>query len=119
MRLPGYHRAPEFPKGLTWIGGKPKSMQSLRGKVVLVDFWTSSCMSCLRTIPHMARLATTYRRRGLVVLGVHVPEFAFEHARENVERAVRELGITYPVVLDNAYTMWNLYRNRTRPRRYV
>jgi cytochrome c biogenesis protein CcdA/thiol-disulfide isomerase/thioredoxin len=102
-----------------WINSDPLTLQQLRGKVVLIDFWTYSCINCLRTLPHVKAWYRTYRDRGLVVLGVHTPEFAFEHVAGNVESAVHRLGITYPVALDNDYGTWNAFQNQYWPAKYL
>jgi thiol-disulfide isomerase/thioredoxin len=112
-------QAPE-PAGLSnWINSDPLTLRKLRGKVVLIDFWTYSCINCLRTLPHVKAWYGTYRNRGLVVLGVHTPEFAFEHVPGNVRGAVRRLGIHYPVALDNDYATWNAFRNQYWPAKYL
>jgi cytochrome c biogenesis protein CcdA/thiol-disulfide isomerase/thioredoxin len=102
-----------------WINSDPLTLKQLRGKVVLVDFWTYSCINCLRTLPHVKAWYRTYRDRGLVVLGVHTPEFAFEHVAGNVKSAVHRLGITYPVALDNDYGTWNAFQNQYWPAKYL
>lgn len=102
-----------------WINSPPLPGADLRGKVVLVDFWTYSCINCLRTLPYAKAWADKYRDAGLVVLGVHAPEFAFERSPDNVRRAVRELGIGYPVVLDNGFSVWRAFGNRYWPAFYV
>jgi thiol-disulfide isomerase/thioredoxin len=94
-------------------------MRGLRGKVVLVDFWTYSCVNCLRTLPHVEAWDRVYRRAGLVVVGVHTPEFAFEHVASNVRGAVERLGLRYPVALDNHYGTWNAYANQYWPADYL
>ncbi|HEY6021335.1 MAG TPA: redoxin family protein, partial [Candidatus Paceibacterota bacterium] len=91
----------------------------LRGKVVLVDFWTYSCINCLRTLPYEKELYDKYKDQGLVIVGVHTPEFAFEHVESNVADAVKRLGITYPVVLDNDYKTWGAFSNQYWPREYL
>ena len=91
----------------------------LRGKVVLVDFWTYSCINCLRTLPYLKAWDEKYRAQGLVIIGVHSPEFSFEKDLQNVERAVRDLGIKYPVALDNQYAIWNAYENEYWPAHYL
>ena len=117
-QLRDFGQAPDF-KGIDgWINSKPLALASLRGKVVLVDFWTYSCINCLRTLPYVERWYETYRKAGLVVVGVHTPEFAFEHVRSNVERAVSSLGISYPVALDNGYGTWTAWGNRYWPAKY-
>lgn len=102
-----------------WINSPPLGAADLRGKVVLVDFWTYSCINCLRTLPYAKAWADKYRDAGLVVLGVHAPEFAFERNPENVRRAVRELGIDYPVALDNGFSVWRAFGNRYWPAFYL
>ena len=111
--------APEFPRGLTWLNSSAKTMKRLTGKVVLIDFWTYSCINCFRTIPHVKRWHETYKDFGLEVIGVHTPEFAFEKDQENVEKALNDFQITYPVVLDPDYKIWNLYANRWWPRKFL
>jgi thiol-disulfide isomerase/thioredoxin len=102
-----------------WINSEPLTLRQLRGQVVLIDFWTYSCINCLRTLPHVKAWYRTYRNRGLVVLGVHTPEFAFEHVPGNVEGAVQRLGIKYPVALDNDYATWNAFQNQYWPAKYL
>ncbi|MBC7498050.1 cytochrome c biogenesis protein DipZ [Candidatus Gracilibacteria bacterium] len=111
--------APEIPGSLTnWINSNPLTMASLKGKVVLIDFWTYSCINCQRTLPYLIDWDKKYRDQGLVIIGVHAPEFAFEKVKNNVEKAVTEAQIRYPVVLDNDFTLWNLYNNRYWPAKY-
>jgi cytochrome c biogenesis protein CcdA/thiol-disulfide isomerase/thioredoxin len=117
--LQDYGRAPEVTGLTNWINSKPQTLKELRGKVVLIDFWTYSCINCLRTLPHVKAWYRTYRDKGLVVLGVHTPEFAFEHVPSNVRGAVRRLGITYPVALDNDYGTWNAFQNQYWPAKYL
>jgi len=90
----------------------------LRGKVVLIDFWTYSCINCLRTLPYVRRWAERYKDHGLVVIGVHTPEFAFEKDEDNVKRALHDLGVTYPVALDNGYAIWRAFDNHYWPAQY-
>ena len=111
--------APELSGLSNWINSKPLTIQELRGKVVLVDFWTYSCINCLRTLPHVKAWYRTYAKDGLVVLGVHTPEFAFEHVPSNVRGAVHRLGVTYPVALDNDYKTWNAFHNQYWPAKYL
>jgi cytochrome c biogenesis protein CcdA/thiol-disulfide isomerase/thioredoxin len=111
--------APELAGLSDWINSKPLTLKELRGKVVLVDFWTYSCINCLRTLPHVKAWDRTYRKDGLVVLGVHTPEFAFEHVPSNVRGAVRRLGVEYPVALDNDYGTWDAFRNQYWPAKYL
>lgn len=111
--------APEIPASLTnWINSNPLTMESLKGKVVIIDFWTYSCINCQRTLPYLTSWDQKYRDQGLVIIGVHAPEFAFEKIKNNVEKAVVAGNIAYPVVLDNDFTLWNLYNNRYWPAKY-
>jgi len=117
--LRDFGRAPEFTGISRWINSEPLTLRKLRGKVVLVDFWTYSCINCLRTLPHVKAWDRTYRDRGLVVVGVHTPEFAFEYVPGNVQSAVRRLGVEYPVALDNDYGTWNAFQNQYWPAKYL
>lgn len=107
--------APDFTAATEWLNSPPLQIDALRGKVVLVDFWTYSCINCLRTLPYLKAWHEKYRAHGLVIVGIHAPEFAFEKIPENVQRAVRELAIPYPVALDNERAVWAAYRNRYWP----
>jgi cytochrome c biogenesis protein CcdA/thiol-disulfide isomerase/thioredoxin len=114
--------APEFQGIVQWLntpGGRPLSLRSLRGKVVLVDFWTYSCINCLRTLPHVTGWYDRYRGAGLVVVGVHSPEFAFERVPGNVRDAVARLDVDYPVALDNGFRTWEAYDNQYWPAKYL
>ena len=117
--LPDYGKAPSLDGGGHWLNSQPLTMQKLRGKVVLIDFWTYSCINCLRTLPHLEAWDKTYRKDGLVIVGVHTPEFAFEHVTSNVSGAVKRLGVRYPVVQDNDYNIWNAYSNQYWPAEYL
>src|SRR6266511_280312 len=117
--LRDFGAAPEFAGISQWINSEPLTLRKLRGKVVLIDFWTYSCINCLRTLPHVKAWYGTYHRRGLVVVGVHTPEFAFEHVASNVRSAVRRLGVEYPVALDNDYGTWNAWQNQYWPAKYL
>jgi cytochrome c biogenesis protein CcdA/thiol-disulfide isomerase/thioredoxin len=117
-RLDDFGPAPEFQAIESWINSGPLSMAGLRGKVVLIDFWTYSCINCLRTLPHVKAWDEAYRDDGLVIVGVHTPEFAFEREPENVRRAVRDHGIAYPVALDPEYGTWQAWLNRYWPAKY-
>ncbi|MDA0208223.1 MAG: redoxin family protein [bacterium] len=118
LRKPATVRAPEFPQGLDWIG-KKASMKTLRGKVVLIDFWTYSCVNCIRTMPHLVEWHERYKDEGLVILGIHTPEFAFEREEALVTAAMKRFGITYPVALDNDFLVWKSYANRWWPRKFL
>ncbi len=117
--LPDYGVAPPLHADGAWINTKPLTLAKLRGKVVLVDFWTYSCINCLRTLPHLKAWYAAYHRKGLVIIGVHTPEFAFEHVTSNVQAAVKRLGINYPVVQDNKYRTWDNYSNQYWPAEYL
>jgi len=111
--------APALDGATLWLNSSPLSNTQLRGKVVLVDFWTYSCINCLRTLPYLKAWDEKYRAQGLVIIGVHAPEFAFEKDPKNVETAVHELGIKYPVALDNQYNIWNAFKNEYWPAHYL
>ena len=102
-----------------WINSAPLSASDLRGKVVLVDFWTYSCINCLRTLPYIKAWNEKYKNDGLVIIGVHTPEFAFEKDEANVRKAVKDLGITYPVAMDNNYRIWRNFQNEYWPADYL
>jgi cytochrome c biogenesis protein CcdA/thiol-disulfide isomerase/thioredoxin len=111
----------EFPSlaGATgWLNSPPLTVPSLRGKVVLVDFWTYSCINCIRTLPYVRGWYDKYKDHGLVIIGVHSPEFAFEKNPDNVARAVKALGVDYPVALDNDYAIWKGFHNQYWPAHY-
>ncbi len=114
--------APAFSGIQQWLntpGGKPVSVASLKGKVILVDFWAYSCINCQRELPHVEAWAKNYAADGLEVVGVHTPEYAFEHVPSNVAAGVRRLGLTFPVALDNSYDTWNAYDNQSWPAAYL
>jgi cytochrome c biogenesis protein CcdA/thiol-disulfide isomerase/thioredoxin len=117
--LPDYGAAPALQAGGAWINSKPLTIAELRGKVVLVDFWTYSCINCLRTLPHLKAWYAAYHPKGLVIIGVHTPEFAFEHVTSNVRAAVKRLGVPYPVMQDNDYKTWDNYANQYWPAEYL
>jgi thiol-disulfide isomerase/thioredoxin len=114
-----YPEAPDIQGITAWINSAPLTTQRLRGKVVLVDFWTYSCINCLRTLPYLKAWDARYRKDGLVILGVHSPEFSFEHSLGNVRAAVKRLGIHYPVALDNDFATWTAYQNQYWPADYL
>ena len=102
----------------SWLNSKPLAADDLKGKVVLVDFWTYSCINCLRAIPYVRAWAEKYRDHGLVVIGVHAPEFAFERNVDNVKKAISTLKIGYPVAIDNEYKIWRAFENEYWPAHY-
>ena len=111
--------APAIPPELTeWINSNPLTMASLKWKVVIIDFWTYSCINCQRTLPYLTAWDRKYRDQWLVILGVHAPEFAFEKKRANVEKAMKTANVAYPVVLDNDFSLWNAYANQYWPAKY-
>ena len=109
---------PDLSGAVSWLNSPPLSNTSLRGKVVLIDFWTYSCINCLRALPYVEGWATKYKDAGLVVIGVHTPEFAFEKERSNVEKAVQDLKVTYPVAIDSNYGIWRAFNNEYWPAHY-
>ncbi|WP_198164165.1 thioredoxin family protein [Bradyrhizobium jicamae] len=114
-----FRPAPEFSGISAWLNSPPLATESLRGKVVLVQFWTYSCINCLRTLPYVTKWHEQYKDKGLVVVGVHTPEFAFEKERVNVETAIKRLGIHYPVAQDNQYRTWRAFGNQYWPAAYL
>jgi thiol-disulfide isomerase/thioredoxin len=116
--LPVEGALPPLSGAVQWLNSAPLTAESLEGKVVLVDFWTYSCINCLRTLPYVRAWAEKYRAQGLVVIGVHAPEFAFEKNVDNVRKAVADLRITYPVAIDNDYAIWRAFSNEYWPAHY-
>ena len=111
-------KLPSLAGATGWLNSPPLTAESLRGQVVLVDFWTYSCINCLRALPYVKRWYDTYREHGLVVIGVHAPEFAFERDPDNVRRAVTELAVRYPVAIDDDYAIWRGFNNQYWPAHY-
>jgi thiol-disulfide isomerase/thioredoxin len=111
-------RFPDLDGAVAWLNSPPLSPKSLRGKVVLVNFWTYSCINSLRELPYMKAWAAKYKDAGLVVIGVHAPEFGFEKERTNVQNAVRELNVTYPVAIDSNHAIWQAFNNEYWPADY-
>jgi thiol-disulfide isomerase/thioredoxin len=109
---------PSLSGATAWLNSPALSREELRGKVVLVDFWTYSCINCLRALPYVKTWYAKYKDHGLIVIGVHAPEFAFEKDPANVKRAVSELNVTYPVALDNNYAIWQGFNNQYWPAHY-
>ncbi|MDR6916353.1 cytochrome c biogenesis protein CcdA/thiol-disulfide isomerase/thioredoxin [Pseudomonas sp. 3296] len=116
--LPIEGHLPALDGAVQWLNSAPLTAQALKGKVVLVDFWTYSCINCLRTLPYVKAWAEKYRDQGLVVIGVHAPEFAFERDVGNVTKAMKDLGINYPVAIDNDYKIWRAFNNEYWPAHY-
>lgn len=114
-----HQAAPDFSGISNWFNSRPLSIADLRGKVVLVNFWTYGCVNCVNTLPHVTGLYAKYRDRGLVVVGVHTPEFPFERSAANVQAALKRHGITYPVAQDNDSRTWDAYRNQYWPAQYI
>lgn len=111
--------APEFQTITSWINSGPLAMQRLRGKVVLIDFWTYTCVNCIRTFPYLKDWHGKYAGKGLVIVGVHSPEFEFEKITENVVRSSRDFGLEYPIAQDNDFATWRAYSNRFWPAKYL
>src|ERR1700720_2385110 len=111
--------APNFVGIKTWLNSTPLNIADLRGKVVLVDFWTYGCYNCVNTLPHVTRLYDTYKDKGLIVVGIHTPEFGFEKSTDAVQAAIKRHGIRYPVAQDNEYATWNAYHNQYWPAQYI
>jgi cytochrome c biogenesis protein CcdA/thiol-disulfide isomerase/thioredoxin len=116
--LGDYGPAPDFAGISLWLNSGPLALSDLRGQVVLIDFWTYSCVNCLRTLPHLKAWHEAYADDGLVIVGVHTPEFAFERVPGNVRRAVEDLRVPYPVALDNDFETWRAWSNRYWPAKY-
>jgi thiol-disulfide isomerase/thioredoxin len=111
--------APAFAGIDTWLNSTPLTMPQLRGKVVLVDFWTYSCINCVRTLPYVKSWYEKYKSQGLVVVGVHTPEYPYERSTANVTAALKRFDIRYPVAQDNRYATWDAYRNQYWPATYL
>jgi thiol-disulfide isomerase/thioredoxin len=112
-------QAPEFQGIHQWINSEPISLEELRGNVVLVDFWTYTCVNCIRTFPYLKDWQRKYSGKGLVIVGVHAPEFEFEKITENVSARAREFGLEYPIAQDNDFATWRAYDNRFWPAKYL
>ncbi len=110
--------APDIIAGGDWFNSEPLSLAKLKGKVVLIDFWTYSCINCQRTLPYLRTWYDKYKDKGLVIIGVHSPEFEFEKNKDNVSTAIKDFGLTYPIVQDNDFATWKAYSNRYWPAKY-
>jgi cytochrome c biogenesis protein CcdA/thiol-disulfide isomerase/thioredoxin len=117
--LPALGTMPPLSGATGWLQSRPLSTADLRGKVVLVEFWTFGCVNCQRALPSVRGWARRFRDEGLVVIGVHTPEFAFEHDRDNVERAVRRMELDFPIAIDNDFAMWKAWSNQYWPTLYL
>ena len=113
----GKVRAPEI--GRLWLNSPPLSFRQLRGRVVLVDFWDYTCVNCIRTLPYVQAWHERYKDLGLTVIGIHTPEFTFAQYESNVERGIREFGLTYPIVVDSDRKIWKAFANRYWPTKYL
>src|SRR6185295_5121688 len=113
------HVLAQLDRATDWLNSEPLTADGLSGKVVLVDFWTYSCVNWLRTLPYVSAWAEKYEEQGLVIVGVHAPEFGFEHDLTNVRHAVRELDVRYPVVIDNDFAIWRAFENHYWPAIYL
>ena len=118
IKLPVQGDFPSLSGAVEWLNSPPLTVEQLKGKVVVVDFWTYSCINCLRSIPYVEAWAEKYKADGLVVIGVHAPEFAFEQSIPNVKSAIADLKITYPVAIDNNYGIWRAFQNEYWPAHY-
>jgi len=117
--MTGYGQAIEFQGIQQWYNSPPLSMAGLRGKVILVDFWTYACVNCLNTLPYLKQWYAKYKDSGLIVIGVHTPEFGFEKSAVNLQSAIQRLGISYPIAQDNLYATWKAYDNQYWPALYL
>lgn len=114
------YEAPDFVGLETWLNSTGfASVHDLTGKVVLIDFWTYSCINCIRTLPYLTQRYDKYKDDGLVIIGIHAPEFQFEKDAKNVIQALNKYDITYPVALDNDFMTWKSFKNRYRPAKYI
>ncbi|HEX6554672.1 MAG TPA: thioredoxin family protein [Ktedonobacteraceae bacterium] len=119
VELPIEGELPSLGGATTWLNSPPLSAADLRGNVVLIDFWTYTCINWLRTLPYVRAWAEKYRDHGVVVIGVHTPEFSFEHDLENVRRAVKDMRVDYPIAIDNDYAIWDAFENHYWPALYL
>src|SRR6266849_6698772 len=119
VQLPIEGELPSFSGATAWLNSPSLAAAGLRGKVVLIDFWTYTCINWLRTLPYVRAWAEKYRDHGVVVIGVHTPEFSFEHDLENVRRAAKDMRIAYPIAIDNDYAIWSAFNNHYWPALYL
>ena len=118
VHLPMEGELPSLGGATAWLNSPPLSADGLRGNVVLIDFWTYTCINWLRTLPYVRAWAEKYKDQGLVVIGVHAPEFSFEHDLENVRWAVKDMRIDYPIAIDNDFAIWRAFNNEFWPALY-
>jgi thiol-disulfide isomerase/thioredoxin len=118
LDLPVEGHLPELTGATAWLNAEPLTAGELRGKVVLIDFWTFDCVNCRNALPYVRAWAEKYKDQGLVVIGVHSPEFAFERKLDNVKRAVRDLGLSFPIAIDNNFAIWRAFNNEYWPAHY-
>ena len=118
IQLPIEGELPSLSGATTWLNSPPLSASDLRGKVALIDFWTYTCINWLRTLPYVRAWAEKYKDHGLVVIGVHTPEFAFEHDIANVRHAAKDMRVEYPIAIDNDYALWDAFSNQYWPSLY-
>jgi thiol-disulfide isomerase/thioredoxin len=119
LQLPVEGELPSLDGATAWLNSAPLSAAGLRGRVVLIDFWTYTCINWLRTLPYVRAWAEKYRDHGVVVIGVHTPEFPFEHDLDNVRRATRDMRVEYPIAIDNDYAIWSAFNNHYWPALYL
>jgi thiol-disulfide isomerase/thioredoxin len=119
VQLPIKGELPSLGSATAWLNSPPLTAAGLRGKVVLIDFWTYSCINWLRSLPYVRAWAEKYQEQGLVVIGVHTPEFAFEHNIDNVRQAAKDMRVDYPIAIDNGYALWRAFKNQYWPALYV
>ncbi len=117
--LPDLGAMPELSGGTRWINSAPLTRAALQGKVAMIEVWTYGCYNCLNALPHIKETAARYKAEGLVTIGVHTPEFDREKVPANVERRVKELGVEFPVVMDNDFAIWRAFNNRFWPSVYI
>jgi thiol-disulfide isomerase/thioredoxin len=119
IHLPREGELPSLGGATAWLNSPPLSTADLRGNVILIDFWTYTCINWLRTLPYVRAWAEKYQEHGVVVIGVHAPEFSFEHDLENVRRAARDMRVDYPIAIDNDYAIWQAFTNHYWPALYL
>jgi thiol-disulfide isomerase/thioredoxin len=116
--IDGFQKMPDLSGAVSWLNSPPLDRAQLKGKVVLIDFWTYSCINCLRSLPYLQAWHEKYKDSGLVVIGVHTPEFPFETDPGNIQKALRRFGVTFPVAVDSRHAIWNAFDNNSWPAHY-